>query len=887
MRGLAVALLAAVVAGCRDREASPRALFLADSLKLEGRYAEAMPRYAALLDSLSVVGDSTYRWRAQIGWAETLLRTGRLDSARVALDSARSMAGNDTQRAARTRYVRSLLLHRQGKLDSALAEAGAAMEMSRTINDVTLEVDAQSARATVYSLSGRYRLAAAQAESALANERRLNRQPQFLVQRLNNLGVEYRHLGRVADAERVLGEALQGAERLPSPRWLMLVSGNFSNVRRSAGRVTEALAFSERAESAAQSLNDLQGLVMNAQDLGSSHMSLGNHAAAKRYYERSIAANTPVRYAYGRIGALHGLGRIETAEGRPAVAIRHLRQAIAAADSGRFGQERVLVRASLAHAVIAAGDAREGLRWADAALALSDSVGDLQARLRAQEARAAALEAIGRGREAAGAYIEAIDLLESWRGRIELGDLRMGVADPYWGVYEGAIRTLVSAGDVDEAFAVGERARARRLLELMAQRDASRPSVERDDVLRTRIRVLAEERGGARSDSIRAERDRDIAAAIDSLERYQRQLANTPAGAARLPVPRPLGVLRAELTKPGQTLVAFFWGEQDVYGWLVTPDVTRASRLGSTASIGTQVDFLRATLESPSTAADWSEPARRAYASILAPLELPPSSDLLIIPDGPLAHVPFETLLPPGDRVPLGASRRIAYGPSASVLYALARRGPSSTSRALLAVGNPALVTHQAGTDGATGRSSPLGSLPHAESEARAVHTLFREQGADLLVGRRATKKRWLDLSPERYRYLHFAAHAEVSDQRPERTRVLLADAPLDLEAIRALDLNAELVTLSACETALGQRVRGEGVIGLPHAFLSAGAGAVLVTLWRVDDRATAAFMEDFYREVHAGESPAEALRIARARRVGASGEHPAYWAPFVLVGVL
>ena len=147
--------------------------------------------------------------------------------------------------------------------------------------------------------------------------------------------------------------------------------------------------------------------------------------------------------------------------------------------------------------------------------------------------------------------------------------------------------------------------------------------------------------------------------------------------------------------------------------------------------------------------------------------------------------------------------------------------------------------------------------------------------------------KRWLGLGPERYRYLHFATHARMSDREPGESQLLLADGALDLAAIRRLALTAELVTLSACETALGRQVRGEGVVGLSHAFLSAGARSTLVTLWPVTDRSTLRFMTELYRELHAGRVPAEALRSVRKRwiDVGTAASHPASWAPFVLLG--
>jgi CHAT domain-containing protein len=175
-----------------------------------------------------------------------------------------------------------------------------------------------------------------------------------------------------------------------------------------------------------------------------------------------------------------------------------------------------------------------------------------------------------------------------------------------------------------------------------------------------------------------------------------------------------------------------------------------------------------------------------------------------------------------------------------------------------------------------------LGPLPYAGAEARAIHELFASAGADLLLHKQATVAHWQALDPSRYRYLHFAAHALVSDKEPGRTQVVLADGGLDLAAIRRLRLTAQLVSLSACETGLGLRVRGEGVIGLPHAFLAAGARAVVVTLWRVEDQTAADFMTDFYREIAGGRQPAEALRVARERR---RGEHPSRWAAFVLVG--
>lgn len=159
--------------------------------------------------------------------------------------------------------------------------------------------------------------------------------------------------------------------------------------------------------------------------------------------------------------------------------------------------------------------------------------------------------------------------------------------------------------------------------------------------------------------------------------------------------------------------------------------------------------------------------------------------------------------------------------------------------------------------------------------------------GGDAITGNQATLAHWLSLDPARYRYLHFATHTLFNDEHPQRTALMMADGRLDLDAVRRLRLSSDLVTLSACETAIGQQLSGEGIIGLPHAFLEAGAHGVVMSLWRVSDQVAARYMEEFYGELRGGSSAAEAMLAIRQRRLASGGAtaHPSEWAPFVLVG--
>ena len=520
------------------------------------------------------------------------------------------------------------------------------------------------------------------------------------------------------------------------------------------------------------------------------------------------------------------------------------------------------------------GRPAEALAFARTAHRLADSLGDPDAQFEAIEAEGQSLEAAHERGAATRAWLSAIDLLESWRGRLAIGDLRAGVTAPRWSAYEGAIRLLLENGQDAAAFAVAERARARLLLELLAVRGASNADAgdPRGAALKRELRERYAERVDA-DETRRPALDREIALLTDELAGRERAArAADPRSGARYPAPAALAELQQKLLLPGRALATFFWGDSVVYGWWVTEDAVHGARLGRTDSLAALVDFLYAALRDGHDDT-WRPAARRAYETLIAPLLPTADTCVLVVPDGRLAYLPFEALTSPGDSVPWGAGRSVRYAPSASVLLALAEAPPVRAEGGVLAVGDPAQTP-----------GDPLPSLPHAADEARQIYHLFDPAHSTLLLGAGATLAGWRAHNPANYRYLHFALHALVSDQRPERTALVLADGRLDLPAIRALDLDADLVTLSACETALGHRLRGEGVIGLPYAFLAAGARGVVVTLWRVSDRAAAHFMEEFYGEIHRGASPEAALRRVRQRRIGARAP-PSEWAAFVLVG--
>jgi CHAT domain-containing protein len=199
--------------------------------------------------------------------------------------------------------------------------------------------------------------------------------------------------------------------------------------------------------------------------------------------------------------------------------------------------------------------------------------------------------------------------------------------------------------------------------------------------------------------------------------------------------------------------------------------------------------------------------------------------------------------------------------------------------------------------DARPGLSGELPRLAFSRREADAISALAPLGSVLRAVGFAASRQTALGSDLGAYRVLHFATHGLLNDERPELSGIALSlydrqgrrqDGFLRLEDIYEMRLPVDLVVLSACRTALGKDVRGEGLTGLVRAFMHAGAARVIATQWSVDDRATTELMREFYRSLLvAHRDPAEALRDAQMRvRVNPAWRDQYYWAGFVLSGV-
>jgi tetratricopeptide (TPR) repeat protein len=509
--------------------------------------------------------------------------------------------------------------------------------------------------------------------------------------------------------------------------------------------------------------------------------------------------------------------------------------------------------------------------------------------------RARLYRGTGRPERARAAYEAALSGIESIRRSLRLESFKADFFESKVEVYAEAIEFVLAGGGPDatrHAFELTERARARAFLDSLAESRARledtlpRELVEAEGRLLAEIsRLQAAQRRGtedARTADLLAREERELQALHLRVRNEFPRFRHT-----RQPEPARLEDVQRSL-QGGTVLLAYFLAEPRSHLWVVRSDGIVHHHLPGEAEIEGVVreayaGFLDASVE----------PRVQPLGTLLlGPLATGPApGEVVLVPSGILHAVPFEAL-PVGGGPPLAEVAATSYLPSASVIAELTGL-PSPPAPRLLAVADASFEGGASAARTATiAALRGFGALPHSRREARAVASAFGSGATTLLLGRDAVESRFKAEDLSGYSVIHLATHGWIDPRSSARSGLVLGvetgpdDGLLQFREILRLPLRADLVTLSACQTALGEMVTGEGMVGLFRAFLYAGSSSVVASLWNVNDEASAELMRHFYRELRRGRPKAEALRQARlALRAEPRYRHPYYWAPFVVIG--
>lgn len=482
-------------------------------------------------------------------------------------------------------------------------------------------------------------------------------------------------------------------------------------------------------------------------------------------------------------------------------------------------------------------------------------------------------------------YKKSINEIERQRATVNTEAFKIGFVRNKQDDYKNLVSLLISENRPGEAFEYAERAKARALVDMLASKN--KLAVKGNDSEATVTALLSDSNKEAGTSIAAIYQRRGISGTryLEGGPSIRQKLAGIdPETASLISVSVP-GVKELQSLLPaGETLIEYFGGGKEFFAFVVDNQSVQAVKLNGE---GLHEDVLafrkwvspgageeRGSRNLKRQQADTrtaSASAGQLYERLFKPLE--PhirNKNITIVPHDALHYLPFAALNTGRDYLIDRYSIRML--PSASVMKYLRKAAPGKTTTALI-LGNPDL-------------DNPSFDLPYAEKEATAVGGLIK--GSKVFLRKQATKAE-VKKSGSSAQFIHFASHGIFKPEHPLESGLALAkdadgNGMLTVGELYEMRLGADLITLSACETALGKIEKGDDVVGITRGFLYAGANTIVSSLWQVDDEATGILMLNFYKQLKKSDKRT-ALRNAQLSLRNGSKSHPYYWAAFQLTG--
>jgi CHAT domain-containing protein/Tfp pilus assembly protein PilF len=498
-------------------------------------------------------------------------------------------------------------------------------------------------------------------------------------------------------------------------------------------------------------------------------------------------------------------------------------------------------------------------------------------------------ELMGDDDRAIDAYRNSVSVIEKIRGSLTIDEFKSSFFNSKREVYDRLINILMKNNRLVEAFEYSEQARARAFYDILANRKidfrGSLPGdlISQEQEKRIEMQKLYKllQRGesaisneeGSRASEIRQIKDALTRVQAEYGELLQKIKLNNPAYADMVSVqPVSPADLQSRLD-PSTAMLAYWLSDDELFIWLVkNKEITGRKIEVTTSRLSSLVENTRRAIQSNDEEAS-KEGLAALYRLLIYPVEdkLGGINNLVIIPNGPLHFIPFQALINPGKEF-LVQKYNLVYSPSAGVYIICNDRMVKTGSRFF------GLALSDIPVEGKAG-------LPGTDDELRKILPLFPENIS--AFGNKSTET-FVKKNISGNNFIHFATHGSYNYRQPLYSCLLFPqseedDGRLNVFEVFEMNLNAKLVTLSACETGLGNISQGDELTGLSRAFLFAGSSSVIVSLWAVADYPTSLLMSYFYKYFK-DHSMQEALTLAQ-RDVIKIYPQPVYWSPFVLIG--
>jgi CHAT domain-containing protein len=703
---------------------------------------------------------------------------------------------------------------------------------------------------------------------------------------------------------------------------------DIGQVYESFGDFEQALNYYQKSLAVAKEVGDERGQATALENIGLVEQEQGVYPAAARDFGKSLELFQKTDTKDGVLALLSNLGEVEYALGNFEKALEYQRKSETLAES--LGDQENLSVAEAYTALIYNKQQKfhEALSHAKRAAEIAERLGSKDVLWPAQNISGVAYQGLGQTEHAKESFLAAIATVEQLRTEVAGGEEQQqsflsSRLEPYYGLVD----LLNAQQQPAEALRYAELAKGRALLDVLQNgkvqiTKAMTPSErEREQQLQTEMsklnRQVEEENAQEKPD---ARRLADLQGRVEAAQlRYQDFQTNLyaihPELKTRRGLAQPVSLQEMAQLLPDakSAFLEFTTGEEKTYLFVLTrqentgpaePQLKVYTVPLSNKLLKERAERFREQLGQRDLA--FKTTAHELFRTLIEPAraQLAGKTALVIVPDGPLWNLPFQALLEDNNRYML-EDYAIAYAPSLTVLREMTKARPEdlasvASSPMLMAMADPVLRKQTVQRASISYRGETLGPLPEAKQEAVNLKQLYGSDLSKVYTGAEAGEDRF-KAEAGQFRVLHLATHGVFNDANPMHSHLLLStgepdskeDGLLEAWEILQMDLHADLVVLSACETARGRISAGEGVIGLTWAFFVAGAPTTVVSQWKVESASTANLMLAFHRNFRARNSAgapefstARALQRAEVHLLHTPQyAHPFYWAGFIVVG--
>ncbi len=825
-------------------------------------------------------------------------------------------------------------------LQQAIAKFEQALPLYRQLGDKAQEARTLFYIGFVYDALGEKQKALDYYNQSLPLTRTLgNKQGEAAT--LNNIAGVYNTLGEKQKALDYYNQSLSLNRALGDKAKEAVILNNIGQVYTDLGEKQKALEFFNQSLPLHQAIGNKAGEAIIFNNIAGVYSDLGETQKALDYYNQSLILNRAIGNKAKEAIILNNIAGVYGNLGEKQKALDYYIQALSLTRvAGDKAQEATTLN-NIGLVYDDLGEKQKALDYYNQSLPLTRATGDKAGEARTLYNLAILKRDTGNFNEALTNIESAIKIVEELRTKIASQQLRASYFATVQDYYQFYIYLLMhlhktnpSKGYDAQALHISERAKARSLVELLAEANVNIHSGA-DSQLREQERNLQQQLNGAEQSRVKllegsytekqlTEIKQKIASLLTELDFVQAKIRqNNPAyaaisqpGAFTLTLPQ----IQQQVIDENTLLLTYSIGKESSYLWVVTKTGFASYSLPKAADIETAAKEFRQVLTDAN--ADESEIAKSAAK--LSQLILSPVANqlgnkrLLIVSDGILQYIPFGALPIPtspgapllqgegrnttsvpasepqsvtaSSYTPLLVQNEVVSLPSASALAVLRNqvKNRPATPKTLAVIADPIFTRDdprfssaqsqpQSSSDAKTAASRGCESLERLEFSGKEAENILalvpaasRLQALGFDASRAAVTRP--DLS--QYQIVHFATHGCVSEDHPELSGVALSqfdqtgadqDGFLRLHDIFNLNLPAELVVLSACQTGIGKQVQGEGLIGLTRGFMYAGAKRVVVSLWSVNDAATSQLMQKYYQQMLQKKlNPVEALRAAQ-----------------------